>query len=279
VISWIGCSTLAVKAIYEFTQNDTKMNSLPDSRTSGIDFDVATRKTWDAQPLTFKGKTNNRQCMKSRVFTLIAGHLRWGFVCPFLVFCPIPGLTQSDLAATQCPRVTVSCPSTNQPVYDFTATVIGSDPTQRFAYHWRISTGKLISGQGTPAIKVTGEPPLTATVELTGLPSECTQTRASCSILGGHHMPPVQLIDEFGYISFQRVKPHLDELAFHLRNSPGSMGSIVSTRKWTLAKKAIGYLSSKHNLPAERILIVDQKKKGPLLVKLYIVPPGAVLPG
>lgn len=226
-----------------------------------------------------KGTTRLSQLGIAPLFLMIMTRSWWVLLAFIPILCASNEALPQSPVPTACPRVMVSCPITNQPVYDFTASVIEADSNQLFAYHWTVSGGKIVSGQGTPVIKVIGEPPLTASVQLKGLPSECTQTTASCSVLGGFHVPPVQLIEEFGSISLQKVRLHLDKLALHLRNNPGSMGSIVSTRKWTLAKQTVDYLSSKHNIPAERILFLDQKKKGPILVKLYIVPQGAVPPG
>jgi hypothetical protein len=213
------------------------------------------------------------------VFLMISSRSRWALLTCILILCANNEALPQSPDQTNCPRVTVSCANTLQPTYQFTASVTEADANQRFAYHWTVSAGKIVSGQGTPVITVIGEPTLTATVRLTGLPSVCIQTTASCSVnVGYHHVPPVQKIDQFGSIPFQKVKPHLDKLAHDLRNSPGALGSIVSTRKWALAKNAVDYLLSKHGIPSERILLVDQKRKGPLLIKLFIVPPGASPP-
>jgi hypothetical protein len=216
------------------------------------------------------------------VFTQIAARSRWRFTTLIFLFCQISALAQSNAPEPHCPRVSVSSTGNNSSTespFSFVANVTDACPNQSFSYEWTIYNGMVVQGQGSSKIKVIGKRPLTATVKLTGLPAACVNAVASMSFIPGPPPPPVRQIDEFGSVSFQKLKPHLDQFALQLRNSPGSMGSIVSTRKWPLAKKAVNYLLSKHDIPAERMLFVDQKKKGPMLVKLYIVPAGAVPPG
>jgi hypothetical protein len=203
------------------------------------------------------------------------------FLGSILILCAFDDVSSRSTATqqTQCPRVTVSCASTNQTPYFFTASVTGAGANQSFSYQWTVSGAKLISGQGTPVIAVIGEPPFTGTVELKGLPSTCTAAVASCSILGGDHVPPIQQIDEFASIPFQRVQPRLDKLAVQLRNTPGSLGYIVSTGKWPFAKKAIRYFVSNHDLAPDRVIYLEKKRRGPLSIKLYLAPPGASPPG
>jgi hypothetical protein len=226
-------------------------------------------------------KTNNRQRMNStRVFTHIVGRSRSGLVSLIIILTALEGFqAQSiDRSASSCPRVTVTGGS--RETLQFEAIVTGESPGQNFSYHWSIYNGQITEGQGTPAIKVkTDSDSLTVRVELKGLPAACGSVDASMSLL--HlvgYVPESRLFDEFGSISFQKVKPHLDKLAYHLQNSPGSTAAIVSTRKWALSKKAVDYLSSKHDIASGRILFVDKQSKGPMLIKLYIVPPGAVPP-
>ena len=202
------------------------------------------------------------------------------FLGLILILCAFDDvLSQSTTTQqTQCPRVTVSCGSSNQSPYIFTASVTGADANQTFSYQWTVYRAKIVSEQGTPVIKVIGERPVTATVELKGLPSTCTEVVASCSFLEESPPPPIQQIDVFASLPLQRVKPRLDKLAVQLRNTPGSLGYIVSTGKWALTEKAIRYLVSKHDLKPGRVTYLEKKRKGPLLITLYLAPPGASPP-
>jgi predicted HNH restriction endonuclease len=83
------------------------------------------------------------------------------------------------------PSVSVSCPSTREGPIAFTATVTGVDANTRIQYVWRLTAGKIVSGQGSKRIVVDASVPesrgLTATVEILGFPSGRGNT-ASCSL-------------------------------------------------------------------------------------------------
>ncbi|HVQ40003.1 MAG TPA: hypothetical protein VMS31_20860, partial [Pyrinomonadaceae bacterium] len=58
--------------------------------------------------------------------------------------------------APVCPNVSIICPDrvdTNEPV-TFTSTLTGGSGNISPAYHWTVSAGKIIDGQGTPSIRV-----------------------------------------------------------------------------------------------------------------------------
>jgi hypothetical protein len=216
------------------------------------------------------------------IFSLMISRARWALLALILILCALnEALSQAESTAqTKCPLVSVSCVGKNHctesPFY-FVAKVTEADPKIKFSYHWAVHTGTIVEGQGTSTIKVSGENGVVAMVKLKGLPAACKYDSATIALIWDPP-PPVRQIAELRSISFQQVKPHLDKLAYQLRNSPGSQGSIVSTRKWASVTNALHYLLSKHGIPPERILLVDQKRKGPLWIKLYIVPSGAVLP-
>jgi hypothetical protein len=83
---------------------------------------------------------------------------------------------------TQCPTVQVDCPTechkSGEP-FTVTASVTGADPKKNLTYNWSITRGVIKSGQGTPSITITEETGceiVAATVEVTGLDSECPNT-------------------------------------------------------------------------------------------------------
>jgi PKD domain-containing protein len=87
-----------------------------------------------------------------------------------------------------CPVLSVSCPNGIEPKQPITfeATVTGGDPAMTPTYTWKVSAGKIISGQGTSKIMVdipdiAGQS-ITATVSLGGPDPSCTGTTASCTI-------------------------------------------------------------------------------------------------
>jgi hypothetical protein len=86
-----------------------------------------------------------------------------------------------------CPTVSVSCPSEVDPkeAITFEATVSGGDPEIKRTYQWSVSSGKIISGQGTSKISVDvsdlSDASVTGTVSIGGDDPLC-QTDASCSV-------------------------------------------------------------------------------------------------
>jgi hypothetical protein len=86
-------------------------------------------------------------------------------------------------ALYMCPSVVISCPlkeiEEGQPV-TFKADVQGGDSRVKPVYKWRISAGKIISGQGSPVITVgtigVGNKGVTATVVIGGYRSYCDKT-------------------------------------------------------------------------------------------------------
>jgi hypothetical protein len=185
-----------------------------------------------------------------------------------------------------CPRVSVICAADDCYHSPFYFKVQLSDVAQneKVSYHWSLPLGKgqIVAGQGTSKVKVVANnsDTVTATVEVQGLPAECGPAIASMSIISETELaPPVQKIDEFGSLPLEKIKPRLDQLAYQLRNQPGAQGYILSSGKWALAGRAQRYLSKAYNLESGRIVYVQRKTKGPILIKLYIVPAGANPPG
>ena len=130
------------------------------------------------------------------------------FVLVVLVLVPA---ASNASAQSSCPSVSVSCIGTNkceQPLF-FLASVSNLDPTQKISYEWAVANGQIVFGQGTPVIKVVGNPvtktynrdgrlvtetraecDVTASVKLIGAPPECTGTTASISFIDEREMVP-----------------------------------------------------------------------------------------
>jgi hypothetical protein len=84
-----------------------------------------------------------------------------------------------------CPSISVTCPDyAEEGTISFTSNVAAGDPQPEFTYHWAVSAGTIVEGQGTNSIKVDTKglagKTVTATVEVGGMDSACAKT-ASCS--------------------------------------------------------------------------------------------------
>ncbi len=193
----------------------------------------------------------------------------------------------------------VSCLNSNacsDDPYSLRAYVKDASPALKLSYGWTVRGGRIVSGQGTPQVTVIGDRTLrvvnrggrwteemllgslTATVILTGAPSQCVNTAASLSMMVGDHWPRFQLVQEFGRVSFSQLKTNLDSFAQVLQSQPGAMGYIVSEGNWPFEKRAKEYLLVKQKLTADRVKYVARKKTKELNVKLYLVPSGATPP-
>jgi len=86
-----------------------------------------------------------------------------------------------------CPSLSVSCPSVidSKQQITFEAHVVPGDAELRPTFNWRVTVGKIISGQGKSKITVDvtgrGDRPVTATVTLGGADPSCLNT-ASCTV-------------------------------------------------------------------------------------------------
>lgn len=209
--------------------------------------------------------------------------------------CGLCGTTQTQtvvVAACECVREcqcatgTISGPAgVTAPgsTMTFTATITPGtyDPT----YNWTVSSGTIISGQGTPVITVqtTREmagSTVTATLDVGGAPADCTcplQLTESGPVEG---VQPARLIDEFGALNPDDIRGRLDLFFAELANNPSDRGYIINygtpaqiAARERLITNHINFRSA----PRDRITIVNggAAPDGTPTTKLYLVPPGA----
>ncbi len=94
--------------------------------------------------------------------------------------------TPKEDDGTECPHISVSCPSdlAEGSLINFSVAVQGGKPCEPVSYRWTVSKGKIKKGQGTSEIQVEAEGPdrraLTATVDVGGFHPMCANA-ASCS--------------------------------------------------------------------------------------------------
>lgn len=187
-----------------------------------------------------------------------------------------------------CPNVTMSCPDVQQagaPI-TFTASISGGTPGITPVYNWKISAGKILSGQGTQTITVdtTGlaGQPIGATVEVEGYNLEC---RASCQSSVPAPPNPTKF-DEIGEIQRDDEKARLDVFAIELQNSPGAQGYIIAygsrNKRFGTGQqrgaRAKEYLTGTRGIDGSRIVVVDGGPRQTGAMELWIVPPGAAPP-
>jgi len=187
-----------------------------------------------------------------------------------------------------CPNVAIYCPDVvevGRPI-TFTASLSGGTAGVTPVYNWRVSAGRITSGQGTPTVTVDtaglGGQPITATVEVEGYNMEC---RATCQSQVPAPPEP-RKSDEFGEIARDDEKARLDNFAIELQNSPGAQGYIIgyggrrarSADGRARAERARDYLTRTRGIDSSRVVIVDGGQRESGSTALWIVPPGAAPP-
>ena len=187
-----------------------------------------------------------------------------------------------------CPNVSIYCPDTATAgsTVTFTAEVSGGAAGATPGYNWRVSEGRIVSGQGTPSITVDtaglGGRAITATVEVMGYNLEC---RATCT----SQIPALPVgnkFDVYNDVRFNDEKARLDNFAVQLQNEPGAQGYILAygSRRGRpdegrrRAERARNYLVNERGLSSDRIVIVEGGPRDILTIELWSVPTGATPP-
>ena len=188
---------------------------------------------------------------------------------------------ESKVQDAPCPVISVACAlkRCEGSPFHFMAETRDALPRQRLSYRWSVSSGAIVSGQGTRSIKVVASEwtGLTASLNVIGLPPQCANT-ASMSMPPREHVPTAELFYQFGIAPFARVKPRLDSFANELLNQPGAMAYILFNGERGAAESAKKYLVAQHGIAPGRIVNVRKKRSRRVIIKLYIVPTGAAPP-
>jgi len=203
-----------------------------------------------------------------------------------LIFLCCPALAQEKLPPV-CPTISVTgpagVPSLGEPV-SFEASVSGNIP-KGVTYLWGVSSGTIIGGQGTTAIRVgnwTAEN-LTATLQIKGLPENCpnfaSESLPVCSCL------EAILIDQFSAPLSRIEKGRFKNAVTEIKNNPNNHLHIIeyfpkSTSSLTIRNKVrrlSEVLTREMKLDKSYFTIVTAKADE-LSTKIYRIPPGAANP-
>src|SRR6185503_4766168 len=214
---------------------------------------------------------------------------RYLFVASFLLVAPIAAFAG---VAQKCPTVSIDTSTariTAGKSLILVARLTGLSNTAQPEFHWEVSAGTIVLGQGSSQV----------TIDTAGLAGQTVMTRvsivgiATCSIEAFHSFPippPPLSVDpfDFGYgrIKFEDEKARLDNFAIQLLNDPGAQGYIYAfagrdSRKGEVAKRlrrAKDYLVGIRQMKPGRIVTIDGGYRENFIVILIIVPPGAVAP-
>ena len=150
------------------------------------------------------------------------------FIGLSFVFC-ISAFAQNS---SPCPTVSVSGPEDlvrpNENM-SFTAKVEGIN-LEKVRYLWTVSNGTIVSGQGTLFLKVLPTDlvePITATLDITGLPDNCTKSASASVAISGPTCFASKKLDEFSLQPPRIRKDRIDYLINELNNDPTAIAYIL----------------------------------------------------
>jgi hypothetical protein len=186
----------------------------------------------------------------------------------------------------ECASISVTGPAGITPpgqTMTFTASVSGGTADD-VTYNWSVSSGTIVSGQGTPSIVVSttedmADSTVTATVDVGGQAASCNcPTTSSDTGVVGTKPEPTQ-IDEFGKLPNDEVRGRIDNLFVTLSNNPDAQGYIINygtDREIAAREKLIQNHINFRKYDRSRVTMVrGGNPDGVQNTKVYTVPPGA----
>ncbi len=153
-------------------------------------------------------------------------------------------------------------------------------------FQWAVSSGKIISGQGTNSITVDVNDvnirSVTATVEVKGLPAECNEKGSDTTVVG---VVPYKLF-EFEERYSEDLQARLDYLAVILGKEPLLQGHIIVYGGWVGSRNYVSkrseaarsYLTNLRGLSPQRITFVKGGYREHQTFEIWLVPRGVPTP-
>lgn len=198
---------------------------------------------------------------------------------------PNPHFDESE--AISCPEIRVAGDGfqldKDKPL-KFSVNIKGGEVTGEQDFKWRVSAGKIISGQGTNRIEIdlseTDVKRITASVQVKGYPPECNNHAYSVTKVGAF---PYKL-DDFEY-NYSYMIANLDYLMIHLQNEPTFRGDVIiygqrvghSDDVSRTIRGAGDYFKLRRYDPS-RVTIIDGGFREEGRVEIYLIPPGVEPP-
>lgn len=166
----------------------------------------------------------------------------------------------------------------------FVAKLEGGDSKISPILSWSISSGVLISGQGTPSIDVdstgaSSAKTLTATLLVGGYPPECPyMAEYSIKVIG-----PARKVHEYGVVSDEQQADWIDRLIAALADDEQayliSYAGRTSPRGFAAANvRMVKAHVAKSGTPSHRLIAMDGGYREEAVNELWIVPIGAETP-
>lgn len=192
----------------------------------------------------------------------------------------------------QCPSIRAQGPeevTTSGIPLTFTVMVEGLKPAANVEFHWTVSVGTILGGQGTQTITVDtlglNATELTATVEVKGLEARCFSTSNYTA-----QIAPVCIFtrkfDEYGDIEVEAEMARLDNLSIEIQTQPDARAYLLGyggrrARRGEAAarlERARDYLVKTRGLAPSRVITLDGGHREEMTIELFIVPAGVEPP-
>ncbi len=210
-----------------------------------------------------------------------------------IIFATILALVFSISAFAQsekspCPTIDISGGAPVDVGEQVTFAVVSNSGTENLTvqYEWSVSSGIIISGQGTPTITIdTTDIPsgtsFTVKVKVTGLPENCKNIAEDT----GAVIPriPLELFDEYGKLTDNEVKYRVLNLYVQLGNLPNYQGYIINygtNKELANRERQIQRTIKFYKLDSNRLTLVrgGSNLNDGVWTKVWVLPPGAELP-
>lgn len=162
---------------------------------------------------------------------------------------------------------------------------LGEERAKLLSFTWLIPDAVIVSGQGTREVLVdmTAQQATTTRVisvdlHVEGFPPECTNTIVRSLTVDSNCVEPAR-IDQYGEVTFENEKPHLNVLADRLKNmGRDSLAYIVvyagktacASEAELRANRAKKYLVEQRMIPEGQIEAVDGGFRDALTVELFL---------
>jgi len=202
---------------------------------------------------------------------------------PLLLSFLFAALTVSAQVNPQCPMISVDGPSgTPAPGEPLIFTVSVKPTESKLTYKWIVSSGTIISGQGTETIRVnlnSSEASIpTATVEIGGLPQECPNSASETTRV----LPPLQAekVAQFTWPLDAKSRSLLKTVAKEAASDSISQLYIFVPPNAEIGRAVADEIynaTPENSVDRRRMTIVETSGKSSL-IQIWLVPPGATRP-
>jgi hypothetical protein len=153
------------------------------------------------------------------------------------------------------------------------------------SYQWTVSSGRIVSGQGTPDITVDtnglGNQSVTAAVQVNGLGAACANTDSTSFAVAAKPAPT--MFDSYSFTNMDDAKARLDAFVVQMQQTPNTQAvlMVAGTCEGEAMKQANrqrDYLVNERGVDASRLQIMDGGCRSNARVELWLVPAGADAP-